>query len=240
MPEQLTGVARCGGMSVRWDNTSKRKPGGLGAWSGEVTSLQIPARDGLETVVPLWCGDITGDGKVELVSERFTGGAHCCFSVRVDTLPGGKILEADLGNASHPTPVQLDDSLALELQTSSDVLAYIGDLPYAASPTLPRIIAFRERRYVDATSDFTDYIRGSLEDARIELKSALVDGDETDVVKGLAIGLFGHYVLLGDAEDGLEQTARLVPDEIGDWLRYYAEEAARLVRDGGRNPKTAG
>jgi hypothetical protein len=146
-------------------------------------------------------------------------------------LRGPTLLDVDLGNAGDPDPRQLDDSVALELATFSDALAYFADIPYAASPTLPRIFAFREGRYVDATTDFTDYIRGSLVDAEKDLDKAIA-GDEAEEIKGMALGVFGHYVLLGD-DGGLGEVTKEVPDEVAEWLRDHADEAIELIRKPG-------
>lgn len=222
LPADEEGTASCDGLAVEWNSS------GLTARDGDEVVLELATEDDFEQLIPLWCGDLTGDGKTELGTQHSTGGAHCCNTVRVDTLRGPTLLDADLGNAGDPDPSQLDDSVALELATFSDVLAYFDEIPYVAPPALPRVFAFREGRYVDATTDFTDYIRGSLADAQKNLDKT-VAGDDTEAIKGMALGVFGHYVLLGD-DSGLEEVAGQVPDEVAQWLRDHADEAIELIR----------
>ena len=116
-----------------------------------------------------------------------------------------------------------------ELVGSSDVLAYFGDLPYAATQAVPLVFAFRGGRYVEATAGFPDAVRERLTDAEKDLRTVIADGFE-EAMKGMAIGVYAHHVLLGDADEALPTLEEQVPDDVASWLREHADEAAKLVR----------
>ena len=232
-PTGDSGVASCGDAKVTWILAEEGgEESTLTAEKAGRTVLFVRGSDEFERIVPTWCGDVNADGSLEIGSERYTGGAHCCTSLRIDTVDGPTLLDIGLGNAGGADPEQLDDTDPLEIVTNSDSLAYFSHLPYAASPTLPRVFAVREGKYVDAVTDFTDHIRGSLKEADDDLATSLEKDEATeDELKGLALGVFGHHVLLGDQVDALDEIAADLPDEIADWLREYADTATKQVRN---------
>jgi hypothetical protein len=231
---ESSGSANCGEYAIAWRSPDNGGSGGpaatLTAISGKKVVLDVKGSDEFEQIWALWCGDVTADGRPELGFQRYTGGAHCCSRARVDTLDGPTLLDVDLGNAGDPEPEQLDGSGAYELVTYNDALAYFEDLPYAVSPMLPRVFAFKNDHFVDATGDFPQHVRKSLEDARKDLASAIARKEDTVGLEGLALGVFGHYVLIGQEESGLDDVATSVPDDVAQWLRDHAEAAIALIR----------
>lgn len=229
------GSARCGDYSLEWRSPelgAEGPPATLTAREGAVVVLSVEGGDEFEQLLPLWCGDLTGDGRPELGLEIFTGGAHCCFTLRVDTLDGPTLLDRDLGNAGGPEPDRLDEEGALEIVTQSDVLAYF-DLPFAASPFLPLVFAYDDGRYVEATPDYPGHVRQGLEGASTRLEEALGQYEEfPEAARGAALGVFGHYVLLGEASEGLEEIATRAPEDVTEWVRERADRAASAIRSG--------
>jgi hypothetical protein len=226
------GSNNCGDFAVGWqspDLDGKGSRATLHAINGADMVLDLKGNDEREQLTAIWCGNIAGDERLELATQRFTGGAHCCFSVRVDTLDGPTLLEADLGNygEGRPEPKQLDDDWESELVGTSDALAYFV-VSFAGSPGFPLVFVFLFDRYVVATKSFPDYIRKQLTGAEKQLKDAIADGSE-EAIKGMAIGVYAHHVLLGDADDSLDALTRQVPDAVASWLRKHADEAAKLV-----------
>ncbi len=223
----------CGDYSVLWQSPDLGGGGNsatLTAVSGKDVVLDIKAKDEHSQIMGMWCGDVTGDERLELASQTFTGGAHCCWTFRIDTLDGPTLLDADLGNYGDLEPKQLDDGGAYELIGFSDALAYFEELPYAVTQSLPRVFAFKKDHFVNATTDFPAQVRKSLDGAREDLDQAVAEGADSQVLEGLAIGLYGHYVLLDQAESGLDDTVAGLPDEAAQWVRDHAEAAVALIR----------
>ena len=226
------GSNNCGDFAVGWQSPELDGSGPkatLHAVDGDNVVLDLVGRDDIEQIMPLWCGNVAGDERLELATQRYSGGAHCCFSIRIDTMDGPTLLERDLGNYGGLEAKNLDDGEEDELVGSSDVLAYLDDLPFAATQAVPLVFAFRSGRYVEATDDFGDHVRDRLTDAEEDLRTAIADGIE-DAIKGMAIGVYAHHVLLGDEDEALDVIADDVPDDVASWLREHAEDAARLVR----------
>jgi hypothetical protein len=226
------GSNNCGDFAVGWERSdaeANRPVATLHAINGADLVLDLKGRDEHEELTALWCGNVAGDGRLELATQRYTGGAHCCFTIRVDTLDGPTLLERDLRNYGGLDPKDLDDREGDELVGTSDVLAYFGELPYAATAPVPLVFAFRNGRYVEATADFPDEVRESLVGAEKDLQTVLGD-DFEDAIKGMAIGVYAHHVLLGDEDAALSALEEQVPDAVASWLREHANEAAKLVR----------
>jgi hypothetical protein len=106
-----SGSAHCGQFDVTWTETRSfdvRVPGAAaltvtGTDRQPLIDLSQSLRAG-EKIIPLWCGDVLGDGSQALAVETFSGGAHCCFSVSVILLqPGGPhLLAADPSSCRPP------------------------------------------------------------------------------------------------------------------------------------------
>ncbi len=227
------GSNNCGDFAVGWESPEIGGEGPvatLHAIDGENMVLDLKGRDEVEQLTALWCGDVAGDGRYELATQRYTGGAHCCYTIRIDTMDGPTLLERDLGNYGGLDPKDLNDDDVDELIGSSDVLAYFGGLPYAATQPLPLVFTYKSGRYVEATNDFSGVIRKSLAEATDELTLKTGAGDESDSARALALSVFGHYVLLGDQREGLETVDRTAGHRVVSWLRAHADEAAKLVR----------
>jgi hypothetical protein len=226
------GSNNCGDFAVGWQSPELDGSGpkaSLHAVDGDNVVLDLVGRDDSEQITPLWCGDVAGDERLELATQRYTGGAHCCFSIRIDTMDGPTLLERDLGNYGGLEAKNLDDGEEDELVGSSDVLAYFGNLPYAATQAVPLIFAFKGGRFVEATEDYPDEVRERLADAEKDLRTVIADGID-DAIKGMAIGVYAHHVLLGDEDEALDDLTEQVPDDAASWLREHADEAAKLVR----------
>jgi hypothetical protein len=226
------GSNNCGDFAVGWESPDVGGEGPtatLHAINGGDVVLDLKGRDEFEQLTALWCGNVAGDGRMELATQRYTGGAHCCFAIRVDTLDGPTLLERDLGNYGGLEAKDLDDRDGDELVGSSDVLAYFGDLSYAATAPVPLVFAFRNGRYIEATADYPDLVREKLAGAVKDLRAVLDDGFE-DAIKGMAIGVYAHHVLLGDEDAALTELEQQVPAAVASWLREHAGEAAKLVR----------
>jgi hypothetical protein len=237
-----SGSATCGGYLVNWISVRSFDVTAPGSVTLRATTtagrlvmdLSRPLAPG-ERLLPLWCGDLLGDGSQALGYEAFSGGAHCCFSATVVLLDasGRHLLDADLGNGGLGMPAQLDDGGPLELPASADVFAYFGDLSFAASPFLPMVFAYDGTRYVEATRQFPDRLSADIAQAEADLADAAarpVPPDEPrrfayQEQESVALRLFGLHVLLGDADQALPAIERRVAPPAATWLAANASAA---------------
>jgi len=237
------GSEQCGGDQLAWTNA----PSFDVAHPGFVT-MRATAADGTvdfdlarplvpgEKLIPLWCGDLLGDGSEVLGYELFSGGAHCCFSVSVVPLSPGAdhLLDVDLGNGGLTAPDQLDGGGPLELVGGSDVFAYFDDLSFAASPFLPLVYAYDGQDYVEATRQFPALLRDHIRQAEADLSEVVARPADPDVPKqfrfqeqeSVALRLYGLHVLLGDPDQALADLESRVSPEAANWLAANASAAS--------------
>jgi hypothetical protein len=244
------GSADCGPDHLTWHNLGSfdlARPGSA--------SLRATAPDGSllfdlaeplppgQKLIPLWCGDLLGNGSQVLGYENFSGGAHCCFSVSIAPLQPGAahLLDVDLGNGGLSQPQQLDGDGPLELVGASDVLAYFDDLSYAASPFLSLVFAYdpASQQYVEATREFPDHLEGEMAQASADLGEAVrrpVDQSiperyRYEEQESVALRLYALHVLLGDADEALPALERQVAAPVAAWLVANAPAARAAMAD---------
>ncbi len=213
-----SGTGQCGPDQLAWHNMGsfdvrQRGSATLRATApdgGLLLDLVQPLAPG-EKLIPLWCGDLLGDGSQVFGYETFSCGAHCCFSVSVVALQPGAphLLDVELGNDGLTQPRQLDGDGPLQLVGSSDVLAYFDDLSYAASPFLPLVFAYdpATEQYLEATRQFPERLRAEVAQANADLDEAVrrpVDANVPERFRyqeqeSVALRVYGLHVLLGDA-----------------------------------------
>jgi len=237
-----SGSATCGSYLVNWDSVRSFDVNTPGSVTLRVTTpggrLVVDLSHALgpgERLLPLWCGDLLGDGSQVLGVEEFTGGAHCCFSATLVSIDssGRHLLDADLGNGGLAMPAQLDDGGPLELPASSDVFAYFADLSFAASPFLPLVFAYDGTQYVEATRQFPDRLSAAIDEAEADLADAVarpVPADEPRQLiyqeqESVALRLFGLHVLVGDADQALPVIEGRVAPPVATWLAANASAA---------------
>jgi len=215
-------------------------PSGVGS-SGRPTRLSIQ-KDGrlLQTISDWWvtrveCADLENDKTPELIVTTYSGGAHCCETLRVWTLEPKaprKILEYEAGNAGGFELRDLDGNGRLELLLGDDSFAYFDDLSYAYSPRrFPLVACSRATGWVDCTRQFPEGLRIVLADYVGRLAPIGSDEAARQTAKGSALGVLALSVLLDEEEAGLETIRRAVAsDDVMKWL----ERARPTVRDWAR------
>jgi hypothetical protein len=215
-------------------------PSGVGD-SGHPTRLSIQ-KDGrlLEMVSDWWitrveCADFENDKTPELLVTTYSGGAHCCETLRMWTLElkaPRKILEYEAGNSGGFELRDLDGNGRLELLLGDDSFAYFDDLAYAYSPRrFPLVACSGATGWVDCTGQFPEVLRAVLVDHVGQLAPFGSDDAARQTVRGSALGVLALSVLLDEEEAGLETIRRAVAsDEVMKWL----ERARPKVRDWAR------
>ena len=187
----------------------------------------------------LWCADLVGDGRWAFAFERFSGGAHCCFSATILLLEAEAphLLDRDLGNSGLVEPRQMDGGGPLEVPTTSDVFAYFGDLAYAASPVLPMVLAFDGTQYVEATRQFpvcSGGVEAGADGPRRRRRAADRRGRcgsrfDYQEQEGVALRLYGLHVLVGDGDQALPAIQSMVAPPVAEWLQDNAPTAVESM-----------
>ncbi len=245
--QERSGSAACGRFTVSWANTAPTAPGSMGqdtmrvvdTTTGTASSVSQPSAAPSETLEPLWCGDVLGDGSVALAYAHYSGGAHCCTTATVVTLgdQGRQLLQVELGNAGGLKPVQLGDGGPLQLVAESDVFAYFDDLSFVASPFLPLVFRYDGGGYVEATSDYPNYLRAQLDEALGQLgmlPAQIPAQGGPDLARleheSVALRAFGLYALLGDAPSGQASLERRLSPAVAGWLSANAGDALAALQ----------
>ena len=244
LPSVDSGSGQCGADQLTWHNVRSFDVGNPGSVSVRATApdgsvvfdLYQPLQPG-ERLIPVWCGDLLGDGRQVFGYERFSGGAHCCYSASVVPLTPGAahLLDVDLGNGGLLQPEQLDATGPLALVGSSDVFAYFDDLTFAASPFMPLVYAYDgdSQQYVEATRQYPDRLKAEVARARADLAAAKQQPADPNtpaalrdqVQKSVALRLYGLHVLLGDDGRALPRIEWRVAKPVAAWLAANAPAA---------------
>ena len=222
-------------------------PSGVGS-GGRPTRLIIQ-KDGrlLQTVSDWWitrvdCADLENDKTLELLAASYSGGAHCCETLRVWTLEPKaprKILEYEAGNAGGFELRDLDGNGRLELLLGDDSFAYFDDLSYADSPNVvPLVACLTGAGFEDCTTRFPEVLRESSAryDQRLQGFGA---GADVKRVEGQALGVLALSVLLGEESAALDRIrAAVANDDVMRWLERARPKVRDWARTRGKKLKT--
>ncbi|MGE5362004.1 MAG: hypothetical protein ACM3NQ_23560 [Bacteroidales bacterium] len=214
----------------------------------EPTRLSIQKSGRLLVSITDWrivsadCDDITADGIQELVVRTFSGGAHCCETLRVYALADTPrlLLSYEANNAGGVEVRDINGDGRRELILGDDSLAYFDDLCYACSPShLPLIACYTGTRFEDCTRQFPDLLRARRE-AYLARVGPATEADAVAQVKGAALGALAVSALLGEEEQGLAAVkAAGASDTVMAWVtkalpqvREWASTRGRKLKDG--------
>jgi len=119
-----------------------------------------------------------GPGRHVIVQE-WSGGAHCCFDYHVLHVQGTQIRPEGTIRAGDCSlrVADLDQDGALELIACDSRFAYAFDLPFAESPLVPVVYAFRDRAYVADNRRFPQVYQFRLAQERRRFAEAQRAGD---------------------------------------------------------------
>jgi hypothetical protein len=193
-------------------------------------------------VVSVECDDITADAVQELVVRTFSGGAHCCETLRVYALGGVPrlLLLYEANNAMGVDVRDVNGDGRRELILGDDTFAYFDDLCYACSPSqLPLVACYTGARFEDCTRQFPELLRAR-RDAYLSRVGPAADESARAQAKGAALGALATSVLLGEEEQGLSAISAAGPGEaVMAWLRKslpvvreWAATRGKKLKDG--------
>ena len=177
--------------------------------------------------------ELTAGGTPELQVTTHSGGAHCCGTDFFFTQEGGlrNLLTFDGRNYGVRGIKNLGGDARPEIIAESDVLAYAGDLPYAAAAPVALIIGWDGTRYVDQTRR---YPQRSLERARefqqLFLKARNQRGEFAETERRTGAG--GYWANLEAVGRGAEAQAWLqsrLPASTRAWWQKHKADWRRAV-----------
>jgi hypothetical protein len=178
-----------------------------------------------------------GPGR-QVIVQDWSGGAHCCFDYYVLHVQGGEIRREGLIRAGDCSlnVADVDGDGTLELIACDGRFAYGFDLPFAESPLLPVVYAFRDRGYVADNRRFPQVFRYRLAQERRRLEQAERAGDERGARRAV-LSLLLHALYAGRVTEAWCRFGRqyrwadrqAVWQEVMDGLREAADpEDARV------------
>jgi hypothetical protein len=152
--------------------------------------------------------DINGDGSKEIIVQSSSGGN--CWSCNPTEIYQVRDHKADLLAAA---PIQkladLNGDGVQELLVTDTRWESYADLSHAASPGAVMVYAWRNGKYVYASSDFGDFYKGEISRIRASLDEAKaqITADEysDELYVGLSICLALTYAHLGESDPGLRE-----------------------------------
>ncbi len=173
-----------------------------------------------------------GPGRHVIVQD-WSGGAHCCFDYHVLHVHGVEVRREGTIRAGDCSlrVADIDHDGSLELVGCDARFAYAFDLPFADSPLLPVVYAFREGRgYVADNRRYPQVFRFRIARERRRLAEAEQTGDER-AARAAALGIVLHLLYAGRVTDAwctLDRTYRwsdraAVRQEVLDGLRRPAD-----------------
>jgi len=138
-----------------------------------------------------------GPGR-HVVVQEWSGGAHCCFDYHVLHVQGTQVRREGTIRAGDCSlrAADLDQDGALELIACDARFAYAFDLPFAESPLVPVVYAFRDRAYAADNRRFPQVYQFRIAQERRRLAEAERASDARGARRAV-LSLFLHTLYAG-------------------------------------------
>jgi len=203
----------------------------LTIWRGD---LKVAEEDYAQALGALTGTDITGDGYPDVIVERYSGGAHCCFQTVVYSL-GEWVQTYRAGHESNcPGEFQdLDGDGVCEFLTCDDIFAY-RYCAFSDSPLVTVILRFEPGiGYIVASQDFPAlYVEDIAR--HTALAEEVLHGDSplgfNDTPKCGVLPLVLDYLYSGQVERGWE--ALYYYYRLPDVEAFRADIEQQIARSG--------
>jgi hypothetical protein len=143
-----------------------------------------------------------GPGRAVVVQE-WSGGAHCCFDYHVLHVQGGRVRREGTIRAGDCDlrVADVDQDGSFELIACDSRFAYGFDLPFAESPLVPLVYAYRQGRYAADSLGYPQVYRFRIAEERRRLREAERAGDARGARRA-AISLLLHHLYMGRVTEG--------------------------------------
>jgi len=180
--------------------------------------------------------DLTGDGRVEVILETYSGGGHCCTDYYVCALSPFRLLAAiEAGNSGIIEITDLNHDGTKEIILADDSFADFDDIVYADSPRIPMVLAYRQGRYVAASAQFPSVIRKDIQDAKQILAKAdprkACEHPELpeSTYQAAILQWFADSVILGEAERTMQEIRCTAAPCAVKWLERHRQKIVEIV-----------
>jgi hypothetical protein len=203
-------------------------------------SNQVICSDSCDTpVYSISAYDLEGNGKKEIILERYTGGAHCCTIMEICTIKNGNFKTMDSlfwGNSLFDIS-DLDKDGELEISGFDDRYAYaFTNFAQSRFPIL--IYRFRNGKLHLVNKEFEDKVLDEINTLKEELKEYTDAGFEcpqtadeetfnTDAgaVQAILAAIVGNFETLGMADKGYQLINKVYkcPDK-GKFIKILKNE----------------
>jgi len=170
------------------------------------------------------CVDIDHDGQLEAVVEYRSGGAHCCYTYLIYSKARTHLKLIGrfyLGDSSEPVFRDMDNDGVMEVIALDSRLAYFGGLCFACSPSLPLIMTYRNKSFIDCTAKFPKIIEQ-------EIEKTLNERDSGIDFRGNALKYLALHIILGKEADGWRGIRKYYP-ETSSWLKEHFKELKKRL-----------
>lgn len=183
--------------------------------------------------------ELTPGPPPELRIDFSSGGAHCCTDTYLFARNAQvtNLLIFHAGNGGIIAIRDLDGDGWAELEAANDALAYLGDIPFALSPTVALVIGWDGRRYTDRTRYFPAVARAFADNYRTELAKVLRQtGPEAALEqRANALGYYASLLVIGREGEARRWIDAHAPPALRAWVGGLAPQVrAALARTGQR------
>jgi len=179
--------------------------------------------------------EVTGRPPAEVRIDVYSGGAHCCLTTYVFTRAPEvrNLFIFDAGNGGLIAIRDLDGDGRPEVEAANDALAYLGEIPFAVSPTVALVIGWDGRRYTDRTRHFPAVARTFAASYREELAKTLrLSGPEAELEqRANALGYYANLLVIGREGEARRYLDAHAPPALRGWVLGLAPQVrSRLAR----------
>jgi len=163
--------------------------------------------------------DLDQDGTAEVITETYSGGAHCCTTHTVYSWQDNDFVKTDLGfrDGGGGTFQDLNGDNRLEFVSYNNAFLYTFS-SYAGSFPPSQIFSLQNGAFVDTTRQYPQYLRGQawqMYQAILRAENSAGD-DTTAEITGVLAGHVAQKILLGEYQQGWDfMLARY--DRQSDW-----------------------
>ena len=222
-PSVVEQVERYGDYVVRvWKSVDETAPSYYRLVTVDLGDERLVCLDWAAGLGRLSGQDIDGSGYPNLVIERYSGGAHCCFETFVYDLAETFLpisLPASPGGNAPGEFVDLDGDSVFEFWTRDDSFAY-AYCCYADSPCVPVVLVYdsEQGRYIPKSYAYPEVYRSEIRLDTERAKLALTGGGDASwdgTPKCEVLPLILDYLYSGDPDAAWKalETYYLFPDK---------------------------
>jgi len=170
----------------------------------------------IERITSINAEDLDGDGKKEILIEKFSGGAHCCTSLYLGRITKGKFQYIDsvyFGNCSYMLE-DLNKDGKREIISCNDMFAYFFT-NYAQSRFPVLIYALKKGVLKLVNEEFKSFVNKDINALKEELKPYLSAGfgcpktenedtfnTDAGAVKAILAAITANYFYIGETSKG--------------------------------------